>query len=176
MSAKITVALLLMALAVGCEPEPMLNPAVALKPVSAGEAVSAEGPLPAGENGDDGTTVAVTPVIERLRARAEALCARKSKRSSGARSWFACERASTGTQACRTAQVEAGREWLEGLQIETIQEIGAEAALGCFRESTSAGTPTLGLLPTPEAWLTDWVLVTSCARDRMKRVRAKAAP
>jgi len=54
MSAKITVALLLMALAVGCEPEPMLNLAVALKPVSAGEDVSTEGPLPAGENGDDG--------------------------------------------------------------------------------------------------------------------------
>jgi hypothetical protein len=175
MSAKITVAMLLMALVVGCEPEPMLDAAVALKPVSAGEAVSADGPPPAGENGDDGA-VAVTPVIEKLRVNAEALCARKSKRSSRARSWFACERASTGTQACRTAQVEAGREWLEGLQIETIQAIGAEAALGCFRDATGAGPRTLGQLPAPEDWLTDYVLVTQCARDRMKRVRAKAAP
>jgi hypothetical protein len=113
MSAKITVALLLLALVVGCEPEPMLDPAVELKPASAGEAVSGEGSLhagEAGEKGDDGTA-AESPVIERLRANAEALCARKSKRSSQTRSWFACDRASTGTQACRTAQVEAGREW-----------------------------------------------------------------
>jgi hypothetical protein len=162
LSTKITLAFLFVWLVVGCEPDPTQAPADGPPPVSAAEAVPAQ---------------ASDPVTQKLRANAEALCARKSAQSSPSRSWFSCDRdrAPSESGPCVAAQAEAGREWLEGLQLEAIEAIGATAALGCFGEATGPGRPTLGQLPSSDDFLTDYVLVVQCARDRMKRVRADAS-
>jgi hypothetical protein len=162
LSTKITLAFLFVWLVVGCEPDPTQAPTDGPPPVSAGESAAQ-----AVQESD--------PVTQKLRANAEALCARKSAQSSPSRSWFSCDRAPNESGPCVDDQVEAGREWLEGLQLEAIEAIGGAAALGCFAEATGAGNLTLGQLPSSDDWQTDYVLVVQCARDRMKRVRADAS-
>ena len=164
MRVKAAAACVLLALIPGCEPDPIKNPTGQQKTAPA-------------EKSLDDEFVDESPAMKTIRQNAEALCAlaeRERKRST----WFSCERDSTESAnmqpACQLEQVEAGHAWLEDLQNEAIQEIGQDATLGCFQEGTNAGEPALGRRPSPQAWLTDYVLVNECVRDRIERARAEA--
>ena len=161
---------LLQLIGLGCGPDPI-------------EEQTQEVKLPAAEESLVDETAVETSVTKKIRENAEALCTRKSAEAERALkqpSWFSCNGAvpelPNAQPACRIDQIEAAGVWLGSLQDEAIQKLGQGDVLACLQEGMNAGIPTLGRLPSPEDWLTDYVLVNHCARNRIEKARAEASP